>query len=165
MEATLYQIPETLHEKILEKVKANPRLDDVPEIHGEQLAEADGFIFGFPSRFRVIASQFMTFFDNTNDLWTSQTLVGKPAGIFWSTVQINDSDRTGSSRDDIVPLGYTFGKDMYETGEAKGGSPYGSGTYAPDGSRKPTELEIQHANYHGKYFTMIAKKLKNRSPA
>lgn len=63
----------------------------------------------------------------------------------------------------FVPLGYTFGKGMYEMGEVKGGSPYGSGTYAADGSREPTELEIQQANYHGKYFAGIAKKLKKRS--
>lgn len=85
VEATLWQIPETLPEKILEKVQAAPRPDDVPEIQGEQLGEADGFMFGFPSRFGVMASQVMTFFDNTSDLWTSQALAGKPAGIFWST--------------------------------------------------------------------------------
>lgn len=85
VEATLWQVPETLQEKILEKVKAAPRPDDVADIRPEQLAEADGFMFGFPSRFGVMASQVMTFFDNTYDLWTTQALAGKPAGIFWST--------------------------------------------------------------------------------
>uniref|UniRef100_A0A0D3AL62 Flavodoxin-like domain-containing protein n=1 Tax=Brassica oleracea var. oleracea TaxID=109376 RepID=A0A0D3AL62_BRAOL len=127
VEATLWQIPETLPEKILEKVQAAPRPDDVPEIQGEQLGEADGFMFGFPSRL------------------TAVTKLAHHGMIF-------------------VPLGYTFGKGMYEMGEVKGGSPYGSGTYAADGSREPTELEIEQANYHGKYFAGIAKKLKKRSP-
>lgn len=58
---------------------------DVPEIRPEQLLEADGFLFGFPSRFGVMAAQFKAFFDATNDLWERQALAGKPAGIFWST--------------------------------------------------------------------------------
>ncbi|KAF8049039.1 hypothetical protein N665_2318s0005 [Sinapis alba] len=173
VEATLWQIPETLPEKILEKVQAAPRPDDVPEIQGEQLGEADGFMFGFPSRFGVMASQVMTFFDNTSDLWTSQALAGKPAGIFWSTgfhgggqelTALTAVTKLAHHGMIFVPLGYTFGKGMYEMGEVKGGSPYGSGTYAADGSREPTELEIQQANYHGKYFAGIAKKLKKRSP-
>lgn len=43
----------------------------------------------------------------------------------------------------------------------KGGSAYGSGTFAADGSRQPTELELQQAFYQGKYVAQIAKKLKN----
>ena len=61
-----------------------------------------------------------------------------------------------------VPLGYTFGSGMLEMNEVKGGSPYGSGTYASDGSRQPTELELQQAFYQGKYVAEITKKLKNQ---
>lgn len=60
----------------------------------------------------------------------------------------------------FVPLGYTFGKGMFEMCEVKGGSSYGAGTYAADGSRQPTELELQQAFHQGKYIAEITKKLK-----
>lgn len=61
----------------------------------------------------------------------------------------------------FVPIAYTFGAGMFEMGEVKGGSPYGSGTYANvDGSRQPTKLELEVAFYQGNYTAGIAKKLK-----
>lgn len=66
-------------------MKAPEQPDDVPEIRPQQLVEADGFLFGFPSRFGVMAAQCKAFFDATSDIWASQLLAGKPAGIFWST--------------------------------------------------------------------------------
>ena len=62
----------------------------------------------------------------------------------------------------FVPLGYTFGSGMFEINEVKGGSAYGAGTFAADGSRQPTELELQQAFYQGKYVAKITKKLKNQ---
>lgn len=59
-----------------------------------------------------------------------------------------------------MPLGYTFGEGMFEMNEVKGGSSYGAGTYAGDGSRHPTPLELQLAFYQGQYVANIVKKLK-----
>ena len=78
-------MPETLSDVILQKMKAPPKPSDVKDIKPEQLVEADGFMFGFPSRFGMMPSQFIAFFDATQKLWASQALAGKPAGIFWST--------------------------------------------------------------------------------
>ena len=61
----------------------------------------------------------------------------------------------------FVPLGYTFGSGMFEIDEVKGGSAYGAGTFAGDGSRQPTELELQQAFYQGKYLDEVTKKLKS----
>ncbi|XP_009783879.1 putative NAD(P)H dehydrogenase (quinone) FQR1-like 3 [Nicotiana tabacum] len=172
VEATLWQVPETLPERILEKMKAPKKPDDVPEIRPEQLVEADGFIFGFPSRFGVMAAQFKAFFDASSEIWATQALAGKPAGIFWSTgfhgggqelsalTAITQLAHHGMI---FVPLGYTFGKGMFEMDEVKGGSCYGAGTYAADGSRQPTELEFQQAFHQGKYIAEITKRLGNLS--
>lgn len=46
--------------------------------------------------------------------------------------------------------------------EVKGGSSYGAGTYAGDGSRQPSELELRQAFHQGKYVAEIAKKLKGK---
>lgn len=60
----------------------------------------------------------------------------------------------------FVPIGYTFGAGMFEINEVKGGSPYGAGTLAGDGTRQPTKLELEQAFYQGKYTAEITKKLK-----
>ncbi|KAL5997438.1 hypothetical protein ACLOJK_008368 [Asimina triloba] len=172
VEATLWQIPETLPDRVLEKMKAPTKEKDVAVIRPEQLAEADGFIFGFPSRFGMMGAQFIAFFESTYDLWASQKLAGKPAGVFWST-GFHGGGQENSALTTItqlahhgilfVPLGYTFGSGMFEIDEVKGGSSYGAGTYAGDGSREPTQLELQQAFYQGKYISEIAKKLKVQS--
>ncbi|XP_058102546.1 probable NAD(P)H dehydrogenase (quinone) FQR1-like 3 [Magnolia sinica] len=169
VEATLWQVPETLPERVLEKMKAPPKEEDVAVIRPEQLVEADGFIFGFPSRFGMMAAQFLAFFDSTHELWASQQLAGKPAGVFWSTgfhgggqenTALTAITQLAHHGIMFVPLGYTFGSGMFEINEVKGGSSYGAGTYAGDGRREPTELELQQAFYQGKYVAGIAKKLK-----
>ncbi|KAF5446751.1 hypothetical protein F2P56_032355 [Juglans regia] len=171
VEATLWQVPETLSNTILQKMRAPSKANDVAEIRPDQLLEADGLIFGFPSRFGVMAAQFKAFFDATDELWASQALAGKPAGIFWSTgfhgggqelTALTAITQLAHHGMIYVPLGYTFGSGMFEMNEVKGGSSYGAGTYAGDGSRQPTELELQQAFYQGKYTAEITKKLSNR---
>lgn len=75
---------ETLHEEVLGKMSAPPK-SDVPIITASELSEADGFVFGFPTRFGMMSAQFKAFFDSTGGLWRTQQLAGKPAGIFYST--------------------------------------------------------------------------------
>ncbi|KAF4346659.1 hypothetical protein F8388_002260 [Cannabis sativa] len=170
VEATLWQVPETLSNLILQKMKAPSKADDVPEIKPEQLSEADGFVFGFPSRFGVMAAQCKAFFEATHQLWEKQALAGKPAGIFWSTgfhgggqelTALTAVTQLAHHGMIYVPIGYTFGSGMFEMNEVKGGSPYGAGTYAADGSREPSELELKQAFYQGKYVAEMAKKLKH----
>lgn len=78
------QVPETLSDEILGKLGAPPK-SDVPIISPHDLPEADGFIFGFPTRFGMMAAQFKAFLDATGGLWRTQALAGKPAGLFYST--------------------------------------------------------------------------------
>jgi NAD(P)H dehydrogenase (quinone) len=45
--------------------------------------------------------------------------------------------------------------------EISGGTPYGSSTLAgPDGSRQPSENELQIARFQGEHVAGIAKRLK-----
>ncbi|KAL5579201.1 hypothetical protein UlMin_011643 [Ulmus minor] len=168
VEPKLWQVPETLSEEALGKMGAPPK-SEVPIITPSELADADGFIFGFPTRFGMMAAQFKAFFDATGGLWRTQQLAGKPAGIFYSTGSQGGGQETTPLTAItqlvhhgmvFVPIGYTFGAGMFEMGNIKGGSPYGAGTFAGDGTRQPTELELQQAFHHGKYFAGIAKKLK-----
>lgn len=77
-------MPETLPQEVLLKMGAPPK-SDVPIITPAQLAEADGLLFGFPTRYGMMCAQFKAFLDATGGLWRTQALAGKPAGIFVST--------------------------------------------------------------------------------
>ncbi|KAI5065405.1 hypothetical protein GOP47_0020100 [Adiantum capillus-veneris] len=169
VEATLWQVPETLPEEVLLKMTA-PAKSEVPTIEPAQLAAADGLVFGFPTRFGMMAAQFKAFLDATGGLWRSQSLAGKPAGIFYSTGSQGGGQETTALTAItqlahhgmiFVPIGYTFGPGMFEMDQVKGGSPYGAGTYAGDGSRLPTKLELEQAFHQGKYIAGISKKLKS----
>lgn len=82
--AIILQVPETLSDEVLGKMSAPPK-SDVPKITPNELAEADGFVFGFPTRYGMMAAQFKAFLDATGSLWRTQQLAGKPTGIFYST--------------------------------------------------------------------------------
>ncbi|KAH7282626.1 hypothetical protein KP509_35G040600 [Ceratopteris richardii] len=146
-----------------------PPKSEVPVIEPAQLAAADGLVFGFPTRFGMMAAQFKAFLDATGGLWRSQSLAGKPAGIFFSTGSQGGGQETTALTAItqlthhgmiFVPIGYTFGGGMFEMEQVKGGSPYGAGTYAGDGTRMPTKLELEQAFHQGKYIAGISKKLK-----
>ncbi|CAH9111991.1 unnamed protein product [Cuscuta europaea] len=173
VEAKLFQVPETLSDEILGKLGAPPK-SDVPIISPHDLPEADGFIFGFPTRYGMMAAQFKAFLDATGGLWRTQALAGKPAGLFYSTGSQGGGQETTALTAITqlvhhgmiyVPIGYTFGAGMFEMEQVKGGSPYGSGTFAGDGSRQPSQLELDQAFHQGKYIASITKKLKAGSAA
>lgn len=85
VEGVLFRVPETLTREVLDHMKVPPRDEGIPEISAADLAEADGFLFGFPTRYGCMAAQMKAFFDSTGQLWKEGKLVGKPAGFFVST--------------------------------------------------------------------------------
>ncbi|KAL5976128.1 hypothetical protein ACLOJK_020458 [Asimina triloba] len=168
VEAKLWQVPETLPDEVLGKMGAPPK-SDAPIIQAQDLHDADGILFGFPTRFGMMAAQFKAFMDSTGGLWRTQQLAGKPAGLFFSTGSQGGGQETTPLTAItqlthhgmiFVPIGYTFGAGMFEMEKVKGGSPYGAGTFAGDGARQPSELELGQAFHQGKYFAGIAKKFK-----
>ena len=85
VEGVLYRVPETLPIEVLDQMKAPPKDPEIPEIMAAELVEADGILFGFPTRYGCMAAQMKAFFDSTGQLWKEQKLAGKPAGFFVST--------------------------------------------------------------------------------
>mmetsp|Transcript_13677 Transcript_13677/g.41358 ORF Transcript_13677/g.41358 Transcript_13677/m.41358 type:complete len:145 (+) Transcript_13677:102-536(+) len=92
-EVELLQIPETLSDDVLGKMGAPPK-SDVPIADPKKLGEYDGFLFGFPTRFGAAPAQVKAFFDATGGLWMSGGLVGKPAGLFFSTGTLGGGQET-----------------------------------------------------------------------
>ncbi|XVE87265.1 hypothetical protein DITRI_Ditri18aG0102900 [Diplodiscus trichospermus] len=168
VEAVLYRVPETLPADVLQHMKAPPKDPEVPEIKAAELAEADGVLFGFPTRYGCMAAQMKAFFDSTGQLWNEQTLAGKPAGFFVSTgTQGGGQETTAWTAITqlahhgmlFVPIGYTFGAGMFKMDSIRGGTPYGAGVYAGDGTREPSETELALAEHQGKYMAGVLKRL------
>jgi NAD(P)H dehydrogenase (quinone) len=170
--AILYQVPEILSEEVLRKMNAPPRPSDpVLEYSGmhKLLQEVAGIMFGVPSRFGAMPAQMKAWFDSTSKSWTKGHLVGKPAGIFFSSaVQGGGQETTALTTITqfvhhgmvFVPPGYSFGGRMFDISTVNGGSPYGAGCIAGgDGAREPSSFELDFARHQGKHFATIALKL------
>ena len=171
-EAVLRRVPETLPVAVLEKIgalEAQKAMAHVPVCAVEELAQADGLLFGTPTRFGNMCGQMKQFLDATGGLWMQGALVGKPAGVFTSSgTQHGGQESTILTFHTVllhqgmvvVGLPYAFQGQM-GVEEIKGGSPYGASTIAGgDGSRQPTAAELAGARFHGRHLAQIAAKLK-----
>lgn len=54
----------------------------------EDLLAFDGLLFGVPTRFGMMPAEMKAFFDSTGQMWSKGQLVGKPAGVFFSTALV-----------------------------------------------------------------------------
>jgi len=171
VEASLRRVPETLPEKVLEKmgaVDAQKQQADVPVCTVDELGEADAIIFGTPTRFGNMCGQMRQFLDATGRLWMNGLLVGKVGSVITSSnTQHGGQESTILSFHPtllhhgmvIVGLPYAFQGQM-TMDEISGCSPYGASVIAGgDGSRVPSENELAGARFQGKHVARIAKKL------
>ncbi|KAF5380775.1 hypothetical protein D9757_007117 [Collybiopsis confluens] len=152
-QASIFQIPETLGQDILDLLKA-PAKPAYPIFSVNQLTEYDAFVFGIPTRYGNFPVQWKAFWDSTGPLWASGALAGKYVSVFVSTASpgggqestVMNALSTFTHHGMIfVPLGYsqTFAQ-LTNLDEVHGGSPWGAGTFAgPTGSRQPTALESE----------------------
>ncbi|POM70524.1 NAD(P)H:quinone oxidoreductase, type IV [Phytophthora palmivora] len=166
VKATIYQFAETLSDEILTKMHAPPK-KDYPIATPDTLKEADGILFGFPTRFGVFPEQAKALMDATGQLWFGGALVGKPAGTFFSTSLLGAGQETTalstvtflvSHGMTYVPLGYRA-QELFNVEEIHGGSPWGAGSIAgPKSDRQVSKLEKDIAVTQGKSFAEVAKK-------
>jgi NAD(P)H dehydrogenase (quinone) len=143
--------------------------DSHPEISAiGQLAEYDGIVIGAPTRFGRIPSQMASFLDQAGGLWFTDALVGKVGAAFTSTAAQHGGQETtlfsiitnllhfGCT---VVGLDYGF-KEQNGVDVVRGGSPYGATTIANnDGSRMPSEVDLDGAKYLGRRVAETAAKL------
>ncbi|CDH60550.1 protoplast secreted protein 2 precursor [Lichtheimia corymbifera JMRC:FSU:9682] len=163
VQSKMYQVPETLSPEILKLVKAPPR-PDIPIATLEQLTEADGVMFGFPTRYGGMPAQMRAFIDGTGGLWAKGALHGKFAGTFFSTGSQHGGQETTSLTTlpvfahhgmIYVPFGFANAH-LFDNSEVIGGSAYGAGTVANgDGSRQPSVKELEIARQQGEDFGRI----------
>ena len=170
-EVEIRRVPETLPQEVLEKmgaVDAQKGFSQIPVCTVEELAQADAIIFGTPTRFGNMCGQMRQFLDATGQLWANGSLVGKVGSVFTSTATQHGGQESTILTFHVtllhhglivVGLPYAFQGQM-RLDEITGGSPYGSSTIAGgDGSRMPSENELEAARFQGKHVAGIASKL------
>lgn len=169
-EVKLYQVPETLTQDVLDKMHAPAKDASVTVIQDPaELESYDGFVFGVPTRFGVMAAQMKAFFDRTGGVWAKGGFIGKTASVFFSTgTQGGGQETTALTTFTqfvhhgmvIVPPGYSD-PGLFDMSELHAGSPYGAGTFAgPKGDRQPSANELNQAEVQGKHFANITGALK-----
>ena len=166
-EVVVKRVPELVPLEVAQK--AHYKLDqEAPVAKPEELAEYDAVIFGTGTRYGNMTAQMKNFLDQTGSLWASGALVGKVGSVFTSSgTQHGGQESTILTFHPvllhlgfiIVGLPYAFAGQM-GLDEIKGGSPYGASTITgPDGSRRPSQVELDGARYQGRHVAQIATKL------
>ena len=167
VEVTIKRVPELVPAEVAGK--AGMKLDQGAAVATPgELADYDAIVFGTPTRFGNMAAQMRNFLDQTGGLWAKGALVGKVGSVFTSTgTQHGGQETTITSFHTtllhhgmvIVGVPYTC-EGLSNMDEITGGSPYGATTLAGgDGSRRPSENELDIARFQGEHVARIAAKL------
>lgn len=140
----------------------------------EELESYDAIIVGVGTRFGRMASQMANFLDQAGGLWVRGALNGKVGSAFTSTATQHGGQETTlmAIHTNLLHFGmvavglpYSFAGQM-RLDEITGGSPYGASTIAGgDGSRHPTQNELDAARFQGRHVAELANRLFPRSPA
>ena len=166
-EVVVKRVPELVPEAVAQA--AHYKTDQkAPIATVEELPEYDAIIFGTPTRYGTMTAQMKNFLDQTGGLWAQGKLIGKVGSVFTSTAtQHGGQEATILTTLPVllhhgmvvVGLPYSFQGQM-GVDQIRGGSPYGASTIAAgDGSRQPSEIDLDGARFQGRHVAQIAAKL------
>jgi NAD(P)H dehydrogenase (quinone) len=134
----------------------------------DELPRYDAIIIGVGTRYGRMASQMANFLDQTGGLWARGALNGKVGSAFTSTATQHGGQETTlmAIHTNLLHFGmvtvglpYSFQGQM-TLAEITGGSPYGASTIAGgDGSRQPSQNELEGARFQGRHVADIANRL------
>lgn len=167
-EVDIRRVPETVPEEV---AKANHfKLDQkAPIATIGELANYDAIVIGVGTRFGRMASQMASFLDQAGKLWLSGALNGKVGGAFTSSATQHGGQETtlfsiiaNLLHFGLIVVGLDYGyAGQMGVEEVAGGAPYGATTIAAgDGSRQPSERDLNGARYQGRRIAEVANKLK-----
>jgi NAD(P)H dehydrogenase (quinone) len=136
----------------------------------DELPEYDAIIIGVGTRYGRMASQMANFWDQTGGHWARGALIGKVGAAFSSTASQHGGQETTlisaitmllHQGMVVVGLPYAFQGQM-KLDEVTGGSPYGATTITgSDGSRQPTQNELDGARWQGQWVAHTAAKMSH----
>ena len=167
VEVTLKRVPELVPEEVARK--SGMKLDQAaPFATPAELGDYDAIIIGTPTRFGNMSAQMKNFLDQTGGLWVSGGLVGKVGSSFTSTASQHGGQESTlltvmnvllHQGMIIVGLPYSFAGQT-RLDEITGGTPYGASTIAAgDGSRQPSQNELDGARFQGRHVAEITAAL------
>ena len=126
----------------------------IPQASVEDLAWADAYAFGTPTRFGTPAAQLKQFIDQAGGLWREGGLADKPVTAFTSAF-----NRHGGSEATILSLAnvfYHWGALIVPPGYtdpvvyAAGGNPYGTSSAGGPAGDGPDDAALEAARYQGR---------------
>ena len=168
VQVDIRRVPELVPEELA--IKSGYKMDQAAPIATiEELADYDALIVGAGTRFGTVASQMRNFLDQTGGVWARGAMVGKVGSAFTAT-----GTQHGGQETTLIGLIQTLlhhgmliaGLPYAWAGQTRmdeitGGSPYGATTITGgDGSRMPSENELDGARWQGRYVAETARKLK-----
>lgn len=142
----------------------NERLTaDYPRATPEDLAAADGAIFGSPALFGNMAAELKAFIDRAAGVWKSGQLINKPAGTFTSSTSLHGGQEVTNYTmwPPLVHLGFFVVGVPYSALELfstlSGGTPYGASHVMGAGHvRPPDSIELKVCRVLGERVAALA---------
>ncbi|MFZ0269581.1 NAD(P)H:quinone oxidoreductase [Caulobacter sp.] len=161
------RVPELVPEEVAKK--SYYKLDQAAPIATiADLENYDAIIVGTGTRFGRMSSQMASFLDQAGGLWARGALNGKVGAAFTSSATQHGGNETTlfSIITNLLHFGMTIvGLPYSHQGqmtleEITGGAPYGATTIAAaDGSRQPSQIELDGARHQGELVAKTAAKL------
>jgi NAD(P)H dehydrogenase (quinone) len=166
-EVDIKRVPELVPEDVARR--SHYKLDQAAPIATvEDLANYDAIVIGTGTRFGRMSSQMANFLDQAGGLWARGALHGKVGAAFTSTATQHGGQETtlfsiitNLLHFGMVVVGLDYGHaGQMRVDEVTGGSPYGATTIAGgDGSRQPSENELDGARHQGRAVAETAIRL------
>ena len=161
------RVPELVPEDVARK--SHYKMDQAAPVAAiADLENYDAIIVGTGTRFGRMSSQMANFLDQAGGLWARGALNGKVGAAFTSSATQHGGNETTlfSIITNLLHFGMTIvGLPYSHQGqmtveEITGGAPYGATTVAAsDGSRQPSQLELDGARHQGELVAKTAAKL------
>ncbi|GHE07525.1 NAD(P)H:quinone oxidoreductase [Klenkia taihuensis] len=167
-EVRLRRVAETAPDAAIDSNPAwRAHLDEVSGVEvatPDDLAWADGYAFGTPTRFGTPSAQLKAYIDTLGGLWANGTLANKGATAFTSAQNTHGGNEStiltlfnvfshfGAV---IVPPGYTDPLLF-----AAGGNPYGTSVPSAGNSAAASDEALTAARYQGRRLAEITAKIR-----
>jgi NAD(P)H dehydrogenase (quinone) len=148
--------------------EAREEQKEVPVCSLDDLREAQGVVFGSPTRYGNMTAQMKQLIDSTGSLWVQGEMEGKPAAVFTSTASTHGGQET-TLITTMIPLlhlgmlivGLPYSLPGMIHTEGRGGTPYGASTIVGAKGEldvQPEDLELAEAL--GKRLAHITLKVR-----
>eukprot|EP00834_Sanchytrium_tribonematis_P008145 NODE_873_length_3373_cov_0.775199.p2 type:complete len:210 gc:universal NODE_873_length_3373_cov_0.775199:2614-1985(-) len=162
------QVAESLPQEVLEKMHAAPKDKSIPVLEPTDIKDADGIIFGVPTRYGNATAQWRQWWDKSGGIWQKQAWRHIPAGVFVGTATAHGGQESTvltfitqliHHGMPYVPIGYGHPL-LGQTEEVIGGGPYGAGNVSGgDGSRGVLPKELEIAEWQGEQFADFVNRI------